>query len=66
VPGIASPAALAAASLSATNFNIVGTNLFYNPFNVPNNQVVGVDGKINPAAQLLYPDDLGKQFLEWG
>ena len=57
VPGIATPAALAAASLSATN-NIVGTNLLYNPFNVPNNQVVGVDGKINPAAQLLYPDDL--------
>lgn len=29
-----------------------------NPFNVPGNQVVGTDGKLNPNAQLLYPNDL--------
>ena len=29
-----------------------------NPFNVKNNQIVGVNGKINPNAQLLYPGDL--------
>lgn len=56
IPGIATEAALAAANLDASN-NIV-SNLGNNPFNVPNNQIVGIDGKINPNAQLLYPDDL--------
>ncbi len=32
--------------------------LITNPFNVPGNQVVGTDGKLNPNAQLLYPNDL--------
>jgi TonB-linked SusC/RagA family outer membrane protein len=32
--------------------------LSYNPFNVPNNAIVSVDGKINPNAQLIYGDDL--------
>ncbi len=32
--------------------------LSYNPFNVANNTIVGVDGKINPNAQLIYADDL--------
>ncbi|WP_289665415.1 SusC/RagA family TonB-linked outer membrane protein [Flavobacterium panacagri] len=32
--------------------------LVTNPFNVPNAQVVGTDGKINPNASLLYPQDL--------
>lgn len=32
-----------------------------NPFNVPNNQVVGTDGLLNPSASLLYPDDLDWQ-----
>jgi TonB-linked SusC/RagA family outer membrane protein len=32
--------------------------LAYNPFNVAANAIVGVDGKLNPNAQLLYPDDL--------
>ena len=32
--------------------------LAYNPFNVPANTIVGTDGKINPNAQLIYPDDL--------
>lgn len=32
--------------------------LSYNPFNVPNNAIVGVDGKINANAQLIYGDDL--------
>ena len=30
----------------------------YNPFNVGNTAIVGVDGKINPNAALLYGDDL--------
>ncbi len=36
----------------------IQAQLAYNPFNVPNNTIVGTDGKINPNAQLLYPDDL--------
>ncbi len=31
--------------------------LAYNPFNVQRNAIVGVDGRINPNAQLLYADD---------
>jgi TonB-linked SusC/RagA family outer membrane protein len=51
----ASPAQTeAVASQNATN--TVATNLVYNPFNVPNNQVVGTDGSLNPNATLLYDD----------
>ncbi|WP_316634431.1 TonB-dependent receptor [uncultured Flavobacterium sp.] len=32
--------------------------LVTNPFNVPGASIVGTDGKLNPDAQLLYPDDL--------
>jgi TonB-linked SusC/RagA family outer membrane protein len=56
VPGTATAAQLAAANQNASNgiFALLG----YNPFNVPNNQIVGTDGKLNPNARLLYPDDL--------
>lgn len=30
----------------------------YNPYNVGNTSIVGLDGKINPNAELLYADDL--------
>jgi len=36
---------------SATIFNRLG----YNPFNVPDDQIVGTDGQINPDAQVVYP-----------
>jgi TonB-linked SusC/RagA family outer membrane protein len=32
--------------------------LSYNPFNVAANTIVGTNGQLNPAAQLLYADDL--------
>lgn len=32
--------------------------LVTNPFNVPANSIVGTNGKLNPNAQLLYPQDL--------
>ncbi|WP_026777025.1 TonB-dependent receptor [Polaribacter sp. Hel_I_88] len=35
---------------SANIYNQLG----YNPFNVPNDQIVGVDGKLNPNAQVIY------------
>lgn len=42
----------AAAQASAT----IANQLIYNPYNVPNNSIVGIDGKLNPAATLLYND----------
>ena len=38
--------------------NIYGS-LGYNPFNVPNDQIVGTDGKLNPSAKVVY------QGLDW-
>jgi len=29
----------------------------YNPYNIANDQLIGLDGKMNPNAQLLYQDD---------
>ncbi|HEY6502995.1 MAG TPA: SusC/RagA family TonB-linked outer membrane protein [Chitinophagaceae bacterium] len=46
----------ATANQNATNG--IKTQLGYNPFNVPNNDIVRTDGTINPNAQLLWPDDL--------
>ncbi len=33
--------------------------LGYNPFNVADNEIVDINGNMNPAAKLLYADDLG-------
>ena len=44
--------AAAAAQASAT----IANQLLYNPYNVPNNSIVGTDGKLNPNATLLYND----------
>lgn len=44
-----------AAFASANIFN----NLGYNPFNVPNDQIVGTDGQLNPNAEVIY------QSLDW-
>ncbi|UOR07136.1 TonB-dependent receptor [Hymenobacter aerilatus] len=38
--------------------NTIKSLLGYNPFNVPDNQIVGTDGTLNPNAQLLWGDDL--------
>lgn len=48
------PLSDAAARQFATNN--VYNELKYNPFDVPNNEIVGVDGALNPAATLLYND----------
>ena len=55
-PATGTGSTLAAANTAATN-GIRGL-LLNNPFNVPNNEIVGTDGKLNPNATLLYPDDL--------
>lgn len=36
--------------------NNVGSQLMYNPFNVPSSQLVTNDGRLNPNASLLYND----------
>lgn len=43
---------------SGTYTDGVISKVLYNPFNLPADQVVGVDGKISPSAQLLWADDL--------
>lgn len=49
-------APIAIANQAATNN--IKTRLGYNPFNVPDNAIVRIDGTLNPDAKLLYPDDL--------
>ncbi len=34
--------------------NGIYSQLGYNPFNVPNDQIVGTDGKLNPSAQVMF------------
>jgi TonB-linked SusC/RagA family outer membrane protein len=53
---VATGSAVDAANLKASN-DVHGI-LKYNPFNVPNKEIVTTDGKINPNAKLLYGDDL--------
>ncbi len=57
IPGVDDPADVTAASQDASD-NIYD-ELGYNPFTVPNNQIVGTDGKINPSAAWLgdYEED---------
>ena len=55
-------------SYNGKNYSGVYNLLGYNPFNVPNNQIVGVDGQLNPNASLLWGDDLdwAKQIAQGG
>lgn len=38
--------------------NLIVNNLKYNPFNVPDNQVVDATGKLNPNAQFMWGNDV--------
>jgi len=38
----------------------------YNPFGVPNDQLIGLDGKLNPNAKLMYSDDWDKEMQRTG
>jgi len=48
--------ALTPAAAATQASNTIQTQLIYNPFGVPNNQIVGTDGKLNPAAKLVYDE----------
>jgi TonB-linked SusC/RagA family outer membrane protein len=37
--------------------NLISNNLKYNPWNVPDDQVVDANGKLNPNAQFMWGDD---------
>lgn len=38
--------------------NLISNNLKYNPFNVPDDQVVDANGKLNPNAKFMWSDDM--------
>ncbi len=59
VPGTVDPVTLALANETASAD--IFDQLLTNPFNVDNDRIVGTDGKLNPAAELLYPNDLDWQ-----
>lgn len=59
IPGTATDADLATANQDASDD--IFDQLKTNPFNVPNDQIVGTDGNLNPAAELLYAEDLNWQ-----
>lgn len=46
------------ASYGSEDAQSIATILGNNPFNVPNNEIVGTDGQLNPNARLLYANDL--------
>ena len=46
-------------SYNGKTYNSIKQNLGMNPYNVADNAIVGIDGKLNPAAKFLYPNDLG-------
>lgn len=56
IPGVDDVADVNDANVYASD-NIIG-ELGNNPYNVADDNIVGQDGKINPNARLLYPDDL--------
>ena len=51
-----------------TTRNGIADLLAYNPFNVARNAIVGTNGLLNPAASLIYADDLDweKEFMRNG
>jgi TonB-linked SusC/RagA family outer membrane protein len=56
IPGVDSEADVAAANIYASE-NIY-EELLANPFNVPNDQIVGTDGQLNPSAFVLNAENL--------
>lgn len=46
------------ASYGSADAQSITDILVNNPFNIPGRELIGTDGKLNPNARLLYPDDL--------
>lgn len=66
IAGGMTPAAAAAQASGGTTNGIVAKLGGYNPFNVANDQVIGLDGKLNPSAKLLYQDDWNDALAQSG
>ena len=60
------PDAAAATASGNTTSGVVNKLGGYNSYNVANDQLIGLDGKLNPAAQLLYYDDWNKNLAQNG
>jgi TonB-linked SusC/RagA family outer membrane protein len=64
--GSFTPATAAAAASGNTTNGIVNKLGGYNVYDVTNDQLVGLDGKLNPNAKLLYYDDWNKNLAQSG
>ena len=60
------PAVAAATASGNTSSGIVSKLGGYNSYNVANDLLVGLDGKLNPDAKLLYADDWNKNLAQSG
>ena len=66
IAGGMTPAAAATLASGGTSNGIVGKLGYYNSYNVANDQLVGTDGKLNPAATLMYQDDWNEALAQAG
>lgn len=60
------PENAAATASGATTSGIVAKLGGYNSYNVANDKLIGTDGKLNPAAKLLYYDDWNDALAQTG
>jgi TonB-linked SusC/RagA family outer membrane protein len=60
------PENAAIAASGNTTSGIVNKLGGYNSYNVANDQLIGLDGKLNPNAELLYYDDWNKNLAQTG
>ena len=66
IAGGMTPAAAATLASGGTTNGIVAKLGGYNSYNVANDQLVGTDGKLNPAAVLMYQDDWNDALAQSG
>lgn len=66
IAGGMTPAAAAAQASGNTSNGIVNKLGGYNSYNVANDLLVGLDGKLNPSATLLYQDDWNEALAQAG
>jgi len=60
------PSAAAAMASGGTSSGIVAKLGGYNSYNVANDQLIGLDGKLNPSAKLMYSDNWNQQLAQTG
>ncbi|SEL81700.1 SusC/RagA family TonB-linked outer membrane protein [Parapedobacter koreensis] len=45
-------------SYNGATYSDIVSQVRYNPFNVSDEELMGIDGRLNPSARLLFPEDL--------